>query len=709
MLIDIDAFTHRLSSYLEPQQIMSVKRAYLYAEQAHAGQFRRSGEPYITHPLEVAHILSSIKMDHQTLMAAMLHDVIEDCGIGKPAIEKQFGSPVAELVDGVSKLAKIEHETQAQKQAENFQKMALAMAKDLRVVVIKLSDRLHNIRTLGAMPAEKKRRIAKETLEIYSPIAQRLGMNDWRIEFEDQCFKVIYPLRSTRLQASLHHVRGNRLSIVEKIQLAIETRLRRDNINCVVIGREKHLYSIYQKMRYKKKSFKEIMDVYAFRIVVDSIDTCYRTLGSIHNLYKPIHGEFKDYIAIPKVNGYQSLHSVVIGKQGVPIEVQIRTKEMDELASSGVAAHWLYKSSNDDESTRYSNYDRANRWIKGLMELKQHATDSVEFIENVKLDLFKDEVYVFTPKGDIIELPSGATAVDFAYAVHTDVGNRCAACRINDRPSALSQRLESGQKIKIITSDGSQPNPNWLNFVVTAKARSAIRHYLKHQRHTESIELGRRMLNRSLMQIDLSLDGLTPEQQAQLLVQTQTESLDELLEGIGLGRIPAAITVSALNPEVEVDSNTPAPITIEHADGLLIQFARCCYPIPGDPIVGHLSTERGIVVHRDICPNVNDLRSKRENIASTHWSENIQGEFTAELKVEVSSERGIMASLVHRLTGTGANIERIQYEERDEEHSSIMLIVSVKNRIQLANVMRAIRTMHAVQRISRTRNTKKVR
>lgn len=506
-MLTIDSLSHRLSSYLEPTQINRVKRAYYYAEQAHTGQYRRSGEPYITHPLAVANILASVHMDHQSLMAAMLHDVIEDTGIGKQAIADQFGSTVADIVDGVSKLAKIEYETQAEKQAKNFQKMALAMAQDLRVIVVKLSDRLHNMRTLGALPPEKKRRIAKETLEIYAPIAHRLGMNDWRIEFEDRGFAAMHPLRASRLQASLSEVRGNRKALVEKIQSGIETRLQRENIDGLVIGREKHLYSIYNKMRSKHKSFKEIMDVYAFRIIVEDIDTCYRALGAIHNLYKPKPGEFKDYIAIPKENGYQSLHTIVIGVRGVPIEVQIRTKEMDELSSRGVAAHWLYKS-NDVNSVHSGSYDRANRWIKRLLEIQEHTNSSVEFVENVKIDLFRDEVYVFTPKGAIIELPAGATPVDFAFGVHTQVGNTCVACRINDRPAPLSQVLESGQKVKIITSENSQPNPNWLNFVVTAKARSAIRHYLKNQRHMESVELGKRMLMRALANLDINLEEL---------------------------------------------------------------------------------------------------------------------------------------------------------------------------------------------------------
>ena len=702
--ITIDSFAHRLASYLEPAHVLLVKRAYYYAEQAHMGQFRRSGEPYITHPLEVANILASIRMDHQTLMAAMLHDVIEDTGIAKNAIDKQFGDVVADLVDGVSKLAKIEYETQAEKQAENFQKMALAMAKDLRVIVIKLSDRLHNMRTLGAMPPEKKRRIAKETLEIYSPIAQRLGMNDWRVEFEDQCFESMYPLRAKRLSAALQNVRGNRRSLVEQIQLAIDERLGRDGIEGVVIGREKHLFSIYQKMRSKHKSFKEIMDVYAFRIVVDKIDTCYRALGCIHSLYKPIAGEFKDYIAIPKVNGYQSLHTVVIGKRGVPIEVQIRTTEMDELASSGVAAHWVYKSDGEGETSAIANFDRANRWIKRLMEIKQHTHSSVEFVENVKIDLFKDEVYVFTPKGSIIELPHKATAVDFAYAVHTDVGNRCVACRVNDRPAPLSQRLESGQKVKIITSDNSQPNPNWLNFVVTAKARSAIRHYLKHQRHIESVELGKRMLERSLINGGTELAALSDEHIGQLLAQTQADSLDDLYEHIGQGQVAAANVVRVLNPGASLDTAEPAPITIDRADGVLISFARCCWPIPGDPIIGHMSADKGIVVHRETCNNVSGLRSKKENIANTQWSSDITDEFLAEVRVEVVTERGIIASLATRLSRMGISIERIQVDERDAEHSVITLTVSVQGRLQLANIMRSVRTMHSVERIYRVKN-----
>lgn len=701
-MLTIDSLSHRLSSYLEPGEIRDVKRAYYYAEQAHSGQYRRSGEPYITHPLAVANILASMHMGYQSLIAAMLHDVIEDTGISKEAISAQFGEAIADLVDGVSKLAKIEYESQAEKQAKNFQKMAMAMAHDLRVIVVKLADRLHNMRTLGALAPEKKRRIAKETLEIYAPIAHRLGMNDLRIEYEDRCFTAMHPLRASRLQAALKHVRGNRKALVENIQDAIENRLQREGIPALVIGREKHLYSIYSKMRNKKKSFKEIMDVYAFRVIVEDIDTCYRALGAAHNLYKPMANEFKDYIAIPKINGYQSLHTVLLGMHGVPIEVQIRTKEMDELASRGIAAHWLYKSVNGKGHGEESQA-RVDRWIQRILEIQQHAGNSMEFIENVKIDLFRDEVYVFTPKGAIIELPAGATPVDFAYHVHTDIGNACVACRINDRPAPLSQPLESGQKIKIITSESSQPNPNWLNFVVTAKARSAIRHYLKHQRHIESVELGRRMLDRALANNDLSLDKVSDEQFTHLLELNKLNSRDELFEQIGLGKQAAISIIQGLNPDAEHDTNH-SPITIDSPDGLLISFARCCRPIPGDPITGHFSTGKGIVVHRETCKNIADLRSKGENINEIGWSNQVSGEYNTEIRVEVEAERGIIASLATRIAATRTNIEGIQVAERDAEHSVITLTIAVKSRKHLADVMRRVRTMHAVSSVHRGKN-----
>lgn len=701
----IEALTHRLSSYLQPEQINLVKRAYFYAEQAHDGQMRRSGEAYITHPLAVAHILATMHLDHQSLMAAMLHDVIEDTPVGKEALAKQFGDTVAELVDGVSKLTQMNFETQAEKQAENFQKMALAMARDIRVILVKLADRLHNMRTLGVMPAEKKRRIAKETLEIYAPIAHRLGMNDMRLEFEDRGFYAMYPLRATRLQAALKTARGNRTELVEKIQGAIEKRLDREKILALVIGREKHIYSIYQKMRSKKKFFKEIMDVYAFRIIVEDIDTCYRVLGSIHNLYKPVVSEFKDYIAIPKANGYQSLHTILVGMHGVPIEVQIRTKEMDEMANSGIAAHFLYKA--DSDEALGSTHLRAREWIKGLLEMQQHAGDPLEFIENVKIDLFPDEVYVFTPKGKIVELPGGATAVDFAYAVHTDVGNTCVACRINGRIAPLSQPLESGQKVSVVTAENGQPNPHWLNFVSSGKARSAIRHFLKNQRHHESIALGRRMLGKALSDLHINIDELSDEQSQQLIDKSGASGFERLLEEIGLGsRIAYAVARLLQNDDTATtksSGNIYSPLTIESSESMMISFARCCRPIPGDPIIGHISTGKGLVVHLEGCHNIADQRQKPENINKVGWAQTVTGEFPVDISVEVESERGIVANLANRITEQGANIENISVDERDAHNSVIKLCIGVANRVHLASIMRRIKAMHAVIKVTRGR------
>ncbi len=699
----IEALSHRLSSYLEAPQINLVKRAYYYAEQAHDGQKRRSGEAYITHPLAVADILATMHMDHQSLMAAMLHDVIEDTGISKKAIATQFGDSVADLVDGVSKLTQIEFESHAEKQAENFQKMALAMANDLRVILVKLADRLHNMRTLGAMPPEKKRRIAKETLEIYAPIAHRLGMNDLRLELEDRGFYTMHPLRATRLQAALKSARGNRKELVEQIQTALEKRLASENLTALVIGREKHLFSIYEKMRTKKKFFKEIMDVYAFRIIVDSVDTCYRALGVVHNLYKPVAGEFKDYIAIPKANGYQSLHTVLVGMHGVPIEVQIRTKEMDEMANSGIAAHFLYKSNSSD--TVNISHNRARQWVQGLLEMQQRAGDSLEFIENVKIDLFPDEVYVFTPKGKIVELPTGATAVDFAYAVHTDVGNACVACRINGRLAPLSQPLLSGQKVTIMTAQGAQPNPNWLNFAVSGKARSAIRHFLKNQRHHQSIALGRRLLSKAFSDLQMNFEQLTEEQQQKLLLDTKMDSLDSLLEEIGLGNRIAMSVAKLLKPDSDVKvRSVNAPITIDSADGLMISFARCCRPIPGDPIVGHISSGKGLVIHQDTCKNIAELRNTPDKISQVNWAANVSGEFLVDVRVEVKSERGIIATIANRINEEAGSIEHINVQERDAHNSVINLCIGVQNRVHLANILRRIRLMSFVIRIHRSKN-----
>lgn len=711
MALTIDSLASSLSGYLATDQVNSVRRAYFYAEQAHDGQFRRSGEPYVTHPLAVANILCDMHMDHQSLMAAMLHDVIEDTGVSKSAIKGQFGDTVADMVDGVSKLNKITFSSHAEAQAENFQKMALAMARDLRVILVKLADRLHNMRTLDVLSPEKRRRIARETLDIYAPIANRLGMNAVRVEFEELGFAALHPMRARRLDAAVKSVRGNRKEIVKQIQTAIEACLAREGLPGRTIGREKHLYSIYEKMRSKRKPFSEIMDVYAFRIVVDSVDTCYRVLGAVHNLFKPVPGRFKDYIAIPKANGYQSLHTTLFGMHGVPIEIQIRTEEMEAMANNGIAAHWLYKSS-DDIST--NAHIRARQWVNGLLEMQQNAGNSLEFIENVKIDLFPDEIYVFTPKGRIMELPAGSTAVDFAYAVHTDVGNACVACRISRRLAPLSEPLESGQTVEIITSPGAQPNPAWLSFVVSGKARSNIRHYLKNQRQSESIALGRRLLNKILAGFGTQIEKLSADEIKSALEQLNVPELDTLLSDIGLGNRMAHMVAQKMMPATNAPDSPKSgsrdskqtSLTIRGSEGMVMSYAKCCYPIPGDPIVGHISSGRGMVIHTETCNNIAEFRNSPEKIVPVRWDPEVDGEFAVELRVELENERGIIAKLATAITSKEANIERISTVERDARFSIVNLLLNVRNRIHLARVMKHIRLIKPVSRVARVKSKK---
>ncbi len=707
---NIENLAAALADYLPPAQINQVKRAYLYAEQAHDGQSRRTGEPYVTHPLAVASILADMHMDSQSLIAAMLHDVIEDTGISKEALSDQFGDTVAQLVDGVSKLAKIDFSSRAEAQAENFQKMALAMSRDIRVILVKLADRLHNMRTLGALGPEKRHRIARETLDIYAPIASRLGMNTVRIEFEDLGFAALHPMRSNRIAAAVRNARGNRKEIVKQIKQAIETRLADEGHQARVLGREKHLYSIYEKMRDKKKSFSEIMDVYAFRIIVDNVDSCYRVLGAMHNLYKPVAGHFKDYIAIPKANGYQSLHTVLFGMHGVPVEIQIRTEEMEDMANKGIAAHWLYKST--DEESGSGSHIRARQWVQGLLELQQRAGDSQEFIEHVKTDLFPDEVYLFTPKGAIMELPSGSTAVDFAYAVHTDVGNSCVACRVNRRLAPLSEPLQNGQTVEIITAPGAQPNPAWLNFAVSGKARSNIRHFLKNQRHTESIALGRRLLEKALNNIGSSIDTLDDSQVTQLLDDTGYTNFEHILEDIGLGNRVAFLTARRLVSEDQYPTSddaklngaaSAAPLLIRDTEGMMISFSRCCRAIPGDHIVGHISSGRGMVVHIDSCRNIAGLRDNPEKCVALRWADDVKGEFIVELRVEVENQRGIIAELANKVNSLDVSIDKISTTDRDATFSVVCLRIGVKNRIHLARILRRIRGIKSVTKVTRVK------
>jgi len=697
----IDALSNKLSSYLDPAQVQDIISAYHFAFKCHEGQSRQSGEPYITHPLAVANILADMHLDHESLMAALLHDVIEDTDVSKEELAQRFSPTVAELVDGVSKLSEIEFTSRAEQQAENFQKMTLAMAKDIRVMLVKLADRLHNMRTLQVLSPAKRRRIARETLEIYAPIAQRLGINDIKIEFEELGFAAMYPVRYVRMREARKAARGHRKEIVDEIKDSIEIRLKKESISAEVTGREKHLWSIYLKMKSKKKSFREIMDVFAFRIVVESVDDCYRTLGIVHNLFKPVPGEFKDYIAIPKVNGYQSLHNILVGMHGVPIEVQIRTRDMDAMANFGIASHWLYKS-------REEGSPRTNRWVQGLLEIQQQAGNSLEFIEHVKTDLFPDEVYVFTSKGEIISLPSGATPVDFAYAVHTDVGNSCVACKINGQLTSLSEPLQSGSKVKIVTAKDAQPNPSWLNFVMTAKARSAIRHFLKHQQHDESVELGKRLLDRALENFGTNYKSIRKSWIKRILVETGAATFEDVLQQIGLGNRLAYAVANLMAPPSMRTETTPkefkSPIMIDTSDGLVINYARCCHPIPGDPILGHLSPGKGLVVHRESCNNLNEIRTNTEKCIPLNWSPKVKGDFPVEFKVELISERGIIATLASRISECEATIHQISIKERDPHSGIVDLVIDVKGRVHLAQVMRRIRNLKQVQRVYRIKS-----
>ena len=704
----IDSLADDLSSYLGKDQINSVRRAYYYAEQAHEGQYRHSGDAYVTHPLAVASILSEMHMDHQSLMAAMLHDVIEDTGVTKTAIKSQFGNTVADLVDGVSKLNKITFSSHAEAQAENFQKMAMAMAKDLRVILVKIADRLHNMRTLKVLAPDKRRRIGRETLDIYAPIANRLGMNNVRVEFEELCFAALYPMRARRITAAVKRIRGNRKEIVLQIQTSLEACLEREGLPGRTIGREKHLYSIYEKMRSQHKSFSEITDVYAFRIIVDRVDACYRVLGAVHSLYKPVPGRFKDYIAIPKANGYQSLHTTLFGMHGVPIEIQIRTEEMEAMANNGIASHWLYKSTDDLPSNAHI---RAREWVNGLLDIQKHAGNSLEFIENVKIDLFPDEIYVFTPKGTIFELPAGSTAVDFAYAIHTDVGNSCVACRISRRLAPLSEPLQSGQTVEVITAPGTQPNPAWLSFVITGKARSNIRHYLKNQKHSESVSLGRRLLNKALASFGSDLASVTKENIDAVLTQTKLKSLDQLLEEIGLGNRMSYMIAQKLAAHSSIatleDGNEPeqqGTLAIRGSEGMVMNYAKCCHPIPGDPIVGHISSGRGMVIHTDECNNIAEIRDNPEKCVAVSWDPNVEGEFSVELRVELENLRGIIATLATTITGAEANIEKISTVERDARFIIVNLSLNVLNRVHLAHVMKRVRLIKAVTSVTRVKS-----
>jgi guanosine-3',5'-bis(diphosphate) 3'-pyrophosphohydrolase len=696
----ISELCSELEAYLEPSQVEEIYTAYLVGAEAHEGQSRVSGEPYISHPVAVARILAEMRMDSKSIIAAILHDVIEDTPTLKEQLAEQFGEEVAELVDGVSKLAKMDFRSKAEAQAENFRKMMLAMVKDIRVIIIKLADRLHNMRTLDAMRPEKRRRIAFETMDIYAPIANRLGIFKMRHELLDLSIKAAYPMRYRALESACKEVVGYRKEIFNTIEAAIRERLKESNIDATVKYRQKNIHSIYRKMKEKKLSFKELTDVFGVRIMTESVDDCYRVLGVMHSLYKPLPGKFKDYLAIPKTNGYQSLHSSLFGPHGVSIEVQIRTVEMDYFAESGIAAHWVYK---EGESKTTNAQGRALEWLKNLLEMQQKSGSSQEFLESVKVDLFPDEIYVFTPKGAIKKLPRGATVVDFAYAVHTDVGNTCVASRIDHQMSPLSNRLYNGQTIEVICSQASRPHPSWLDFVITAKARTNIRHFLKSLQKTEAISLGQRLLQQSVSQIKGRDVAIPKSRFKKVLDHYRMSDQEELLAEIGLGNRNSSLVAKAMY-DIEEDATAfddmGKPLAIKGTEGMVVSFAKCCRPVPGDAIAGFMSSGKGIVIHQRSCPNMTE-RNKEDRQLSVQWSDNVEGEYLAYMRVQVANQRGVLATLAATISDMSSNIEHVNVTEKDGRISTIEFVVTVQDRIHLARIMKKMRRLQVVNRIWR--------
>ncbi len=702
-----EGLNHIIQEYLPPEQVELVKRAFVVARDAHEGQSRSSGEPYITHPVAVASIIAEMRLDHEAVMAALLHDVIEDTPYTEEQLKDEFGASVAEIVEGVSKLDKLKFRTRQEAEVANFRKMILAMTKDIRVVLIKLADRTHNMRTLSALRPDKRRRIAKETLEIYAPLAHRLGIEHIKNELEDLGFEAMHPQRYAVLQKVVQIARGNRKDMIERISAEIKGRLEDVGIQARVFGREKHLYAIYQKMRLKDQQFHSIMDIYAFRTVVNNVDTCYRVLGQMHSLYKPRPGRVKDYIAVPKANGYQSLHTSMIGPHGVPVEVQIRTEEMDQMAEMGVAAHWAYKQGGKNDSTPAQI--RAQRWLQSLVELQQSAGNSFEFIESVKSEFFPKEIYVFTPKGRIVELPKGATPVDFAYAVHTDVGKNCVAANVERKPYPLSQALESGQTIDILTSPNARPNVAWLNFVVTAKARSSIRHALKDLRRDEAIESGRRQLAHALSPV--KLEDLNLEYTQNVLADLKLASLNDLFMEIGLGnQMSTVIAHRLLGESIEIDTdgnpdNNATPLEIKGNGGLLTTFAQCCHPVPGDPIIAYASPGKGLVIHHELCSNLKNRKDDPKHYMSVDWEKSdTQIEFETELRIEMINQQGTLPHLMSTISSMDSNIQSIWTEEQEGRLYQIIVLLTVKDIKHLANIVRKIKQMPELIHIERNIN-----
>lgn len=700
------ALIEAVASYFEPEQVETVKQAYQFADAAHADQFRLSGEPFICHPLSVALILAQeMRMDVAGIVAAILHDVIEDTQITKAQLSQAFGPEVAELVDGVTKLSQLDCKSKQELQAESLRKMILAMAKDLRVVLVKLADRLHNMRTLGSMTPERRRRFARETLEIYVPLAKRLGIHRMRLELEELSMQAMYPFRYRVLKKAIRRAQGNRKEVVVMVERAIVQRLQEAGLCCAISSREKHIFSVYQKMRTKGLSFRQVFDVHAVRILTHTVDECYRVLGLVHGLYKPVPGRFKDYIALPKENGYQSLHTVVVGPYGVPVEVQIRTHDMHRIAENGIAAHWLYKKEIQGDAAKA----RAYAWINEFLEYQRNEGGSLEFLDNLKVDLFPSEIYVFTPQSDIIKLPQGATALDFAYAVHTEIGDRCVGARINGQLVPLHTVLANGQTVEAITKSWARPDPSWLNYVVTVKARSAIRSFLRNLKTQEAIDLGARMLEAELNKLGSSLESLPEERVASRLQAMGLAHLQDLFEAIGFGnRMAWLVARQLVSPEDNMDvalderSGSSAPLLIKGTEGMVVNLARCCRPIPGDAIIGFFNPGKGFVVHRRECKNALEFQKKQVTWVLAEWDKP-SGEFPVELRVVLWDRPGTLAKVASAIAEEGANIENFQITQQDSHTSTDIITLTVKDRTHLAKIIRRLRKLAVVLRIQRTK------
>ncbi|WP_085246672.1 bifunctional GTP diphosphokinase/guanosine-3',5'-bis pyrophosphate 3'-pyrophosphohydrolase [Gilliamella mensalis] len=697
-----DSLKEVVASYLPPKQVELIQDAYLFAENAHEGQFRCSGEPYITHPVAVAMNLAEMRLDYETIIAALLHDTIEDTPVTFQDITKKFGKHVAILVEGVSKLDKLKFRNRQEAQAENFRKMVLAMTEDVRVILIKLADRTHNMRTLCALRPDKRRRIAKETLEIYAPLAHRLGIHHIKTELEILGFTAMHPNRAKVIEKVIKTARNTRKELIQQILSEIKQRLHDAYIDAKVTGIEKNIYVIYQKMKLREQQFHSIMDIYTFRIVVKDVDACYRALGLVHNLYKPRLNRFKDYIAIPKANGYQSLHSSLIGPHGTPVEVQIRTEDMDQMAEMGVAAHWAY---NERDELNTTTQIKAQRWMQSLLELQQSVGNSFEFIENVKSDLFPKEIYVFTPKGRIVQLPEGATAVDLAYAVHSDIGYQCVGAIVDRKPYPLSQPLSSGQTVEIITSPEGRPNASWLNFVVSAKAKSRIRHALKTLKREDAIELGRRLLNLSLVKSG-GISGLSSSQKHRVVELTKLSSFDDVLAEIGLGNIMSHFIAKGLEDKslLQNKAESNKTLVITGSEGVLVTFSKCCHPIPNDPIIGHVSPEKGLTVHHESCRNITGYQHNPEKYISLKWAPDISQRFVAEIWVDILNTQGSLAHVLSIINDENTHLQWLNTEEKDRQIYTIILQIEVKDTLQLNELIRKMSLQPDVVSVTRNIN-----